>query len=165
MKTEMTEKLAEKMIVFFKGDLHEIEHFIKVHAYARLIGRMEGLDDAMQELIEQTAIVHDIACPLCREKYGNSSGANQEKESEGLLRPFLNEFELDREVEERMITLVSHHHTCSPILGLDHQILLEADFLVNARAHNLSREQIGHFYDTVAQTASGKRLLKEIYLR
>ena len=153
------------MIVFYKGDLHEIEHFIKVHSYARLIGKMEGLDGKTQELLEQTAVVHDIACPLCRKKYGNANGADQEKESEALLRPFLAEFALDTATEERIITLVCHHHTYSPIMGLDHQILLEADFLVNARAHNMSREQIEHFYNTVAQTASGKRLLKEIYLR
>ena len=165
MKNGIPEKMIEKMIAFYKGDLHDIEHFIKVHAYARMIGKMEELDDDTQELLELTAIVHDIACPLCREKYGSCRGADQEKESEGLLRPFLAEFALGSARDERMITLVSHHHTCSPILGIDHQILLEADFLVNAGEQNLPREQIEDFYNTTAKTAAGRRLLKEICLR
>ena len=34
-------------------------------------------------------VIHDIACPLCRQKYGNADGKNQEKESEPLVREFL----------------------------------------------------------------------------
>lgn len=32
------EKLIRKMIDFYRGNLHDIEHFLKVHAYASLIG-------------------------------------------------------------------------------------------------------------------------------
>lgn len=160
----MTEKLIEKMIVFYKGNMHDIEHFLKVYAYAGLIGKLEGLDRDTQELLEQTAVVHDIACPLCREKYNDDCGANQEKESEGLLRPFLEEYDLNSETKERIIALVCHHHTYSPVLGIDHQILLEADFLVNASEQHMSREKIRHFYDMVVKTTSGKRLFEEIYL-
>ena len=53
---------------------------------AKTIGELEGLDRHTQEVLELAAVVHDIACPLCREKYGNASGKNQERES-GYSRP------------------------------------------------------------------------------
>ena len=70
----------EKMIDFYQGSQHDINHFLKVWSYARNIGLMEGLDDHSQEVLELTAVVHDISCPLCREKYGNANGKKQEKE-------------------------------------------------------------------------------------
>lgn len=160
----MINKIKEKMIVFYKGNLHYIEHFMKVYSYARMIGEMEGLDSKTQSILEMAAIVHDISIPTCYEKYGEDSGPTQEKESGALLRPFLEEFRLDEDVEERIITLVCHHHTYSPVLGIDHQILLEADFLVNASEHKMSRGQVENFIEKFTGTGTGKRLLKEIYL-
>ena len=34
--------LIPKMIAYSQGDLHDIEHFLKVYAYARTIGSGEG---------------------------------------------------------------------------------------------------------------------------
>ena len=64
----------EKMIDFYQGNQHDINHFLKVWSYARNIGQMEGLDDHTQEVLELTAVVHDISCPLCRKKYGEEIG-------------------------------------------------------------------------------------------
>lgn len=161
----LTAKMTEKMIAFYQGSTHDIEHFLKVHAYARLIGQLEQLDEKTQMILELAAIVHDISCPYCREKYGNASGANQEKESEALLRPFLEEYALPEDVRERIIYLVCHHHTTIGVDGLDYQILLEADFLVNASEAGMTREQIQNFYDRVVKTSAGKRLFESIYLR
>ena len=63
----------EKMTDFYKGNIHDIYHFLKVWAFAKNIGEAEGLDPKTQETLEMAAVVHDIACPLCREKYGNTS--------------------------------------------------------------------------------------------
>lgn len=57
----------EKMIDFYKGNRHDINHFLKVWSFAKTIGEKEGLDEDTQEILELTAVVHDIACPLCRE--------------------------------------------------------------------------------------------------
>ena len=72
---------AKKMIDYSHGNLHDINHFMKVYAYAKMIADGEQLDPDTQKLVEMTALVHDIACPLCRVKYGNTNGKNQEKES------------------------------------------------------------------------------------
>ena len=64
----------QKMIAFYKGNHHDINHFLKVWSMAKTIGELEGLDGHTQEVLELTAVVHDIACPLCREKYGDADG-------------------------------------------------------------------------------------------
>ena len=71
----------EKMIAFYQGSLHDINHFLKVWAFAKTIGEQEGLDGQTQLTLELAAVVHDIACPLCRQKYGNANGKYQELES------------------------------------------------------------------------------------
>ena len=143
----------EKMIDFYQGSQHDINHFLKVWSYARNIGQMEGLDDHTQEVLELTAVVHDISCPLCRKKYGEANGKKQELESPPL------------EEVKRISWLVAHHHTYTEVDGIDHQILLEADYLVNAGESSYSRENVQHMLETVFQTESGIRLLKSIYLR
>lgn len=52
------------MIEYSKGNLHDINHFMKVYAYAKVIGECEKLDKNTQTVLEVSAIVHDIACPL-----------------------------------------------------------------------------------------------------
>ena len=76
----------EKMVEFYQGNLHDIEHFLKVWAFAKTIGEQEDLDRHTQQVLELASVVHDIACPLCREKYGNTNGKNQEIESPPLVR-------------------------------------------------------------------------------
>lgn len=156
--------ILAKMIDFYHGNLHDINHFIKVHAFARLIGKMEGLDGRTQDILEIAAIVHDIACPLCREKYGNADGGHQEAESEALLLEFLAEFELPEDIKKRVIYLVTHHHTYGNVDGLDYQILLEADFLVNAGESKEYAKVIAQFRSEVFKTGAGLRLLDAMYL-
>ena len=73
-------QIMEKMIAFSNGNLHDMNHFMCVWTYAKTIGELEGLDRKTQETLEIAAITHDIACPLCREKYGNTNGKRQEEE-------------------------------------------------------------------------------------
>ena len=70
----------KKMILLSNGNRHDINHFLKVHAYAAAIGACEGLPEDTLQTLELAAIVHDIACPLCREKYGTTNGKYQELE-------------------------------------------------------------------------------------
>ena len=59
----------EKMTDFYKGNIHDIYHFLKVWAFAKNIGEAEGLDPKTQETLEMAAVVHDIACPGKIRKY------------------------------------------------------------------------------------------------
>jgi HD superfamily phosphodiesterase len=125
-------EIATRMIKYSKGNLHDINHFMKVYAYAKTIGECENLDSKTQEVLEVAAIMHDIACPLCREKYGNTNGQYQESEGSILAEEFLEGSGYSDEFIERVVFLIGHHHTLKDITGMDYQILIEADYLVNA---------------------------------
>ena len=105
----------------------------------------------------------DIACPLCREKYGNTNGNHQEAESGDLLRTFLLEFALPEEMQERIIYLVTHHHTYTNVEGMDYQILVEADFLVNLEEDHVSTKGILRAEERIFRTESGKKLLHLLF--
>ena len=155
--------VTQKMIEFYKGSIHDIDHFLKVWAMAKTIGELEKLDRHTQELLELAAVVHDISCPLCREKYGNTNGKNQELESPPLVEAFFERLPVKRGDVSRISWLIAHHHTYTNIDGLDHQILLEADFLVNAYEDELSPAALRSFRDNVFRTESGRKLLQQIY--
>lgn len=154
----------EKMIAFYQGNLHDINHFLKVWAFAKTIGEQTALDTCTQKTLELAAIVHDIACPLCREKYGNTDGKNQERESAPLVEAFFAEAQNSEVDTARISWLVSHHHTYTGVDGMDYQILLEADFLVNAGESGYSKTAIANAGQHIFRTAAGIRLLNSMYL-
>lgn len=166
----MSDKVAKavsKMVTFYEREsqvvVHDVNHFMKVWGFARTIGILEGLDPVTQETLELAAVAHDIACPLCRRKYGQADGRHQELEGEELTRQFYEEFHLPEEQLERICYIVAHHHSFSGVQGLDYQIMLEADFLVNAGESELSLEGILNFREKVFRTGTGIRLLNQMY--
>ena len=156
-------QILEKMIAFSQGNLHDIDHFIRVWTYARTIGELEGLDPETQFLLETAAITHDIACPLCREKYGNTNGKYQEAEGGPMAQAFLADTGLSPEQIDRVSYLVAHHHTYTDVEGLDYQILLEADYIANASENGYPRENLENFLNRIMKTESGKRLLQSVF--
>ena len=155
--------VTNKMITFSEGNLHDINHFMKVYAFARTIGMSEQLDPEQQEILEISALVHDIACPLCRQKYGNTNGSYQELEGGPLATALLSELALPQKLIERVSYLVAHHHTYTNVDGMDYQILLEADFLVNADESNFSGNNVRNMLEKVFKTETGKFLLQSMY--
>lgn len=160
----MVAAAVEKMIAFYDGDLHDINHFLKVWAFAKTIGGREGLDAHTLETLELTAVVHDIACPLCRKKYGDTDGKHQERESAPLVAAFFAEPCFAGADVARISHIVSHHHTYTGVNGIDYQILLEADFLVNADESGFSTAAIAVAKERIFRTAAGVRLLCSMYL-
>ena len=118
------------MIDFYQGHPKQIQHLIKVHSFARVIGIDEGLSTQEQERLEVAAIVHDIGIKPAWEKYNSSNGKYQEELGPAEAIKLLNRLNYDEALIERVAYLVGHHHTYSEIDGLDYQILVEADFLV-----------------------------------
>lgn len=156
-------EIATRMIKYSKGNLHDINHFMKVYAYAKIIGECELLDSRTQEVLEVAAIMHDIACPLCREKYGNTNGRYQEAEGAILAEEFLKGSNYPDDFNERVIFLVGHHHTIEDIAGMDYQILIEADYLVNAGESNYTEANNCNVIEQIFKTENGISLLKSIY--
>ena len=151
----MVSQIMEKMLAFSDGSIHDIDHLIRVWTYARTIGELEGLDGRTQFVLEVAAITHDIACPLCREKYGNTNGKRQEQEGEAMVRDFLADSELSEEQIERVAFLVGHHHTFMGIDGIDYQILVEADYIANATENGYSRQNVENFMKKIMKAERG----------
>lgn len=160
----LNEQLILKMTEFDKGDAKRIQHFIKVYEYAHLIGTLEGLDSKTQKILDIASILHDIGIHPAEEKYGQCGGKLQEQEGPVYARKMLENFpEITEEENDRVCYLIGHHHTYTNVDGMDYQILLEADFLVNAYEDNLPTDAICNFKKNVFRTTTGTHLLDTIY--
>ena len=160
---QMMDTLTIRMMDFDRGDPQRIQHFMKVHRFAQLIGHMEQVPDHIQYLVEWAALVHDIGIHPAERKYGRCDGKLQEQEGPAYARTMLTELGVAAADVERICYLVGHHHTYDQVDGLDYQILLEADFLVNLYEDALSPEAAEQALKRVFRTESGKRLFHILY--
>mgnify|MGYP001065989169 CR=1 FL=1 len=160
---EMNETLIQKMLAYYSGDPARIQHYTKVYIYASMIGHAEHLSDELQHILETAAILHDIGIKIAEEKYHSSAGVLQEKEGPALAEQMLSELGFEKDVIERVSFLVGHHHTYTGIDGLDYQILVEADFLVNLFEGNTDTAHIRATYDNIFRTETGKKICREMF--
>jgi hypothetical protein len=160
----MINKLHCEMIHLYRGDPKRIQHFCKVHSYAKLIAETENIDKEQQFILESAALTHDIGIHICEEKYGKCSGKLQEQEGPILAAKLMSDLGFDETVSERVQYLIAHHHTYSDIDGIDYQILVEADFLVNLHEDNVSKDAIEYAYDNIFSTETGKKICSDMYL-
>ena len=114
-------------------------------------------------ILEVAAITHDIACPLCRKKYGNTNGKYQEQEGAPLVREFLADTGMTAAQIDRVAYLVGHHHSPAQVNGIDYQILIEADYIVNASESGYDQQAIRTFMEHTMKTAAGIRLTKTVF--
>lgn len=152
-----------EMTRWFAGDIRRINHFIKVAGFARAIGEAEGLDDETMRILDAVGLTHDIGIRVSEEKYGSSSGKLQEQEGPAVAREMLARLGHDSALVDRVCFLIGHHHTYSAIDGVDFQILVEADFLVNLDEEHASSEAIGSVRRKYFRTAGGLRLLDDLF--
>ena len=156
----MLNKLHLAMIKLYRGDAKRIQHFCKVHSYAKLIAENEDMDKKDLFIL---ALTHDIGIHVCEEKYGNCNGKLQEKEGPAIAEKLLQELGFTEDVSERVQYLIAHHHTYDKIDGMDYQILVEADFLVNIMEDNLSKEAASHAYHTIFKTECGRQICRDMF--
>ena len=159
-------QLISAMIAYDKGDPMRIQHFMKVHDFATTIGLLTGIDSDTQFLLETAAIVHDIGIHVSEQKYGLCNGKYQEKEGPAEARKLLTEVGgyTERQIA-RVCYLVGHHHTYTDIDGMDYQILVEADFLVNIYEDNLSDHAIASTREKIFKTAAGLKMLDDMFIK
>lgn len=159
----IVDQVMFSMIEFDKGDARRIQHFIKVYEFARLIGIKEELDKETQFILECASILHDIGILPALEKYGDCSGKLQEKEGPYYAEKLLEQLNIDSDIINRVSYLIGHHHTYNQIDGMDYQILVEADFLVNIQEEQLPKENIEKVYQNIFRTETGKNLMKLLF--
>jgi len=145
------------------GDIRRIEHSLKVYSYARLLGIAESLDDQTLKILELTALLHDIGIHVAERKFGKSSSYYQEIEGPPVAREILKSLEYDPVIIERVCFIISRHHTFTAVDGIDFQLLVEADFLVNSTEDQLSDHQIISFAKNIFKSNSGLIYLKLLF--
>ena len=152
------------MTDYDKGDAMRIQHFMKVHDYAVTIATLEGVGENLMSILESAAILHDIGIHVSEEKYGSSNGKYQEKEGPAEACKLLSSLGgYSKEQIDRICYLIAHHHTYNDIDGLDYQILVESDFLVNIYEDQLLPLAIDNVRKKIFRTKSGLDLLDNMY--
>jgi len=154
----MTENLILEMIRVNGADTRRIAHALKVYGIAQCIAALEGVPERTQHIVEAAAVLHDIAIRLCEQKYGSCAGPLQEKEGPGVARPLLERYTQDADFIDRVCWLIAHHHTVKDVDGIDHRILIEADFIVNAQEGDISSAVFENVYKKIFRTATGREI-------
>lgn len=155
--------LCKKMVEFYRGDPSRIQHFLKVHSFAKLIGQEERLDEKTLYILEAASYVHDIGIRPSIEKYGKENGALQEQEGPAEAEKMMKTLGFEKDVIRRVSYLVGHHHTYTHIDGVDYQILVEADFLVNYFENHMEKETIRKSVNKIFRTETGRHLAEEMF--
>ena len=156
--------LALRMARYEVGCPQRVSHFLKVYSYARHIGLLTGLPREEQDTLEAAALMHDIGIRKSLEKFHSSAGNYQELEGPGEAAPILEELGFPSEMQKRILFLIAHHHTYSEIQGMDYQILVEADYLVNIEEGGMESLKAKTVMDNLFCTEAGKELLTHLFL-
>ncbi|MDP4089249.1 MAG: HD domain-containing protein [Bacillota bacterium] len=152
-----------RMINYFEADAPRINHALKVYGFAKSIGELEGLQEEQLETLEIAAVLHDIGIKESERKYSSHAGHYQELEGPPVARELLGDLGLSSEVLNRICFLIGHHHTYTKIDGIDFQILVEADFLVNIFEEGMKKEEIRTVRGKYFKTAAAVRYLEGMY--
>ena len=127
------------MIQFYHGNIHDVSHFLKVYAFAKTIGELERLTPQTQETLEL--------------------------ESPPLIENFFAVLSFSQKTVQRITWLVAHHHTYGLSEDLDYQILLEADYIVNAGESDHPAKSVRSALQKIFKTKTGNELLSSLYLQ
>lgn len=160
---EKLRKLMLAMIAYNNGDAKRIQHLIKVHAFARLIGEEENMDAKELYILEAAALTHDIGIRNSEKKYGTCTGRQQEVEGPPEAEKLLKKLGFADDVTERVCWLIAHHHTYNNINSMDYRILVEADFLVNLYEDGAGIEAVKTAYDRIFKTTAGRNICRTMY--
>ncbi|HOF85429.1 MAG TPA: HD domain-containing protein [Treponemataceae bacterium] len=159
----MINTMLNRMIVYNAGDPMRIQHSVKVFAFAQNIARNEQCSENLVFTLSMAAILHDIGIRNAEEKYHSSAGNYQEREGPPVAEKLMEDLTMEKSVKDRILYLIGNHHTYTNINGIDYQILIEADFLVNIFEDRLHKESIDSIKKNIFRTTAGITLLDTLY--
>ena len=156
-------EIISAMTQYYTGDARRVNHFLKVYGFSKAIGESEGLCENEQYILELAALTHDIGIKNSELKYGNAGGCHQQVEGPPEAEKLLSALGVDKSVIDRVCWLIAHHHTYADIQVMDYQILIEADFIVNAFEDDLHIKAVHGFRDQYFKTKAGINILNALY--
>ena len=155
----MYTKIIDKMMEVNQNDPRRINHALKVFALALLISENEILDQFQKECAVVTSILHDIGIHAAEEKYHSNAGKYQEIEGPLIARRILESIGYDELLIARVCFLIAKHHTYSADFGIDHQVLIEADLIVNLDEEDTPAKTFEKTKEKLFKTITGKQIL------
>jgi HD superfamily phosphodiesterase len=159
----MINDITMEMISYFGNDTRRINHALKVQSFCSLICGLEQLNDKEQLIINLAGILHDIGIKEAERKYNSSAGPYQEKEGPAIAEEIMKKNSIHNDISERVCYIIGHHHTYNKIDGVDFQILVEADFLVNIYEDQIDKSSVTSIKDKYFKTKTGIKLLEKLY--
>jgi len=159
---KIASKVTKDMIEYYNSDVKRVNHALKVYGFAKCIGELEDIKEL--EILELTAILHDIGIPDSERLYNSSAAKYQEMIGPKVASSILEKYDLSENIKERICYIIGNHHTYDKIDGIDFQILVEADFLVNIFESNYERDKIEMVKEKYFKTKTGIELVNCLYL-
>jgi len=159
----MVDDIIYEMIQLNSDDTKRINHALKVYGFARCIAGRERYSENDMLVVSLSAVLHDIAIRHCEAVYGSCGGKLQEKEGPGIARPLLEKYTNDEALISHVCDIIAHHHTYSGIDDICHQVIIEADFLVNFDEGEFDRPAFEAAVRKHFKTAAGKALAKAMF--
>jgi HD superfamily phosphodiesterase len=156
--------VMKKMIDYFQNDVKRINHALKVFDFAQIISEDENIDKKTREVIIYASILHDIGIKEAGKKYNSSIGKFQEIEGPPIAREILSDLKIDEKIIERVCVIIGNHHSYSKVEGIDFQIVVEADYLVNIFEDDLNQKAIENINANIFKTQYGRKLIKTMYI-
>lgn len=161
----MINVLLMKLAEVNEHDPKRINHGFKVYCLCKLLAYMENLDERTSAIIEAAGVLHDIAIRHTEEHFSCCSGKYQEKHGPIVAKPILETVTDDKDFIDRVLYLIGHHHTYTGIDGIDYQILIESDFMVNVEEGNITLKAFINAREKFFSTSSGIKLSKTYLAR
>ena len=160
----LVSKITQAVIHYFKDDHRRINHALKVYGFAHGLAGLEGLTPTELEIVDLAGLLHDIGIKEAERKYQSSAGKYQELEGPPVAAGILEAASAAPELIQRVSHLIGNHHTYGKIDGLDFQILVEADFIVNAFEDEMEPAAIRKILDKYFKTSTGRKIIESLYL-
>ena len=154
----MINNILLEMINYNALDNNRINHAIKVYAYSKAIAEKEKIEKKELYILELSAILHDIGIKECERKYNSTNGFLQQKEGPEIAAKIFNQFDIKEEDINRVLYIIAHHHTYEDVNGAAHQILLEADLIVNTQEGYITKYAFWNAVEKLFKTQSAKEI-------
>ena len=162
----INDKLSEIVITYysdFQGFHEDILHTQEVASYTRIIASGEKMSDQEVSLLESAAWLHDIGCPVSKQRYGNSKPDNQQKVGMEVTEQLLRDFDEFTEQQKEWLTkVVGSHHNLKSATELCFEPLYEADLIVNILSGYYAPELAPKLFKTSVKTETGTKLFKTL---
>lgn len=152
-----------RAISYFRGDPRRIHHLLKVHSYGKTIAQSIGFNKHDLTILEITLLLHDVGIKKGEEIHHSSNAIYQEKYGPECALEILQDLDIKKEDLDHIAFMIAHHHSYSGISDISLQVLVEADFLVNAYEDNMTRDAIINVRDSIFKNDVSKKILNDMF--